>query len=118
MLELAGVFFEVDADDADLLGAALAVDFDPAALAQGLLVLRDLVALGQVGIDVVFARKNAAMLDLAMEGHAGHNRQLDGATVDHGQGAGLAGTHRADMGVGRHLKVIGCAGAKHLGGGL
>ena len=60
MLELAGVFFEVDADDADLLGAALAVDLDPAALAQGLLVLRDLVALGQVGIDVVFARKNAA----------------------------------------------------------
>ena len=118
MLEFAGVFFEVDADDADLLGAALAVDFDPAALAQGLLVLRDLVALGQVGIDVVFARKNAAGLDLAMEGHAGHNRQLDGAAVDHGQGTGLAGAHWTNVSVGRHLKVIGRAGTKHLGGGL
>ncbi len=52
---LAGVFFEVDAGDADFLLAALGGNLDETELGEGLVVLRDLVSLGQVGIEVILA---------------------------------------------------------------
>ena len=54
---LAGVVFHVDARDADALVRAVHHDIDAAVLGQRLIVLRDLVALGQVGIEVVLARE-------------------------------------------------------------
>ena len=74
--------------------------------------------LGQVGVDVVLARENAVGADLAVQGHARHHRQLDGALVDDRQRSGLRRADRADMLVGRDLEVLGGAAAEQLGGGL
>jgi len=55
---LAGILFHVQACDADAFCAAIAGGHvDPAVLGQGLVKLRNLIALGQVGIEVVLAAK-------------------------------------------------------------
>ena len=50
-------------------------------------VLGDLVALGQVGIEVVLAVEDRARRDLAAERHAHHQPVVDGLGVDHRQRA-------------------------------
>src|SRR4029079_9579787 len=62
---LGGVFLEVDAGDAPL--------FEAAARRQRQLVLRDLVALRQVGIEVVLAREDRRLVDRAAERQRGAN---------------------------------------------
>ena len=57
---LAGVVFHVDARDPDALVDAADLDVDIAVLGQRLIVLRDLVALGQIRIEVVLAGENRA----------------------------------------------------------
>src|SRR6202043_4137141 len=54
---LGGVVFDVQAGDADALLCAGVLDLDPAASGQRKFVLRNLIALGQVGIEIIFARK-------------------------------------------------------------
>ena len=54
---LAGVLLEMQPGDADALRAAVEGHVEPAVLGQGLVVLRDLVTLGQVGVEVVLARE-------------------------------------------------------------
>jgi len=53
----AGIFFEMEARDADALFFTVDFDFEPAAGGQGQFVLRDLVALGQVWIEIILARE-------------------------------------------------------------
>ena len=89
---------------------------DPAVLGDGLVELRDLVALGQVGIEVVLAREDGALAHLAVDGQRGQRGKLDGLRVQHRQRAGQPQAHRADVGVGRRAKVVG-ATAEGLGGG-
>ena len=85
-------------------------------LCDGLVELRNLVALGQVGVEVVFAREDGALAHLAVECQGGQRGKLDGLGVEHRQCAGQAETNRADVGVGRGAEMIGAA-AKGLGGG-
>ena len=59
---LAGVFFQVHAGDADALGAVRSLDVDVAVFGQRLVVLRDLVALGQVGIEVILAGEDRRLV--------------------------------------------------------
>jgi hypothetical protein len=55
MHQLSGIFFHVDARDADIFFAALAVvNLQISAQAQRLVVLRNLVAFGQIGIKIIF----------------------------------------------------------------
>ena len=89
---------------------------DPAVLGNGLVELRDLVALGQVGIEVVFARKDGALAHLAVEGERGERGKLDSLGIEHRQRARQPQAHRADVGVGRRAKMIG-ATAEGLGSG-
>ena len=72
---------------------------DIAVLGERLVELGDLVALGQVGIEVVFAGEDGALADLAVEGEGGQGGELDGALVEDGQGSGQAEADRADVGV-------------------
>ena len=58
MQALAGFFFQVHTSDSNLLGPGVGCHFDPAVLGQWLVVLRNLIALRQVRIEVVFAREN------------------------------------------------------------
>ncbi len=119
MGELAGILFEVDAADAHQALALRGEDGEAAVPRQGLLVLRDLVALGQVGIEVVLAGEDAGGVDLAAQRQGDAQAVLDGALVDDGQDAGHAGADRADGDVGlRHGGIDDAAGAEHLRAGI
>ena len=98
---LAGFFLQVDAPQSDESGAVLALDLDTAAQGDGFarpVVLRDLVALGQVRIEVVLAREGAGLRHVAVHGQRHADGVFDGAAVQDGQDAGHAeadGTHAA-----------------------
>ena len=63
VLALAGVVFHVDAGDADAFGCAVDHDIDEAVLGERLIVLRNLVALGQVGIEIILAGETGDRID-------------------------------------------------------
>ena len=94
--ELRGVLLEVHAVDphAGQLAAA----------AQRLVVLGDLVALRQVGVEVVLAVEDRARRDLAAEREADHQAEVDRARVDHRQRAGQPEADRAGVGVRRRRR--------------
>ena len=53
---LAGVLFQMGADDADPFACPVGMrDLEPAVVAEGQIVLADLIVLGQIGIVVVLA---------------------------------------------------------------
>ena len=54
---LAGIVFHVDARNADALVRAIEGDVNPAMLRQRLVILGDLITLGQIGIKIILARK-------------------------------------------------------------
>ena len=115
----AGVFFEVEAGDADGLQNRVAGDVeggdgDGPVLGDGLVELRDLVALGGVGVEVVFAGEDAGFADLAADGAGGENGELDGTAVEDGKGAGEAEAGGADVGVGLSAVAVEAA-AEGLG---
>ena len=89
-------------------------NFDPAMLGQRLVVLRNLVALGQIGIKVVFAREDRALAHLAVERQRGQRGKLDGLLVQHGQRSGQPQANRANVGVRIRAEPVG-ATAKRLG---
>ena len=84
--------------------------------AQRLVVLGDLVALGQVGIEVVLAVEDRARRELGAEREADHQPEVHGAGVGHGQAAGQPQADRAGARVGR-LAEGQLAAAEHLRGG-
>ena len=98
--ELAGILFHVNAGDADAQGPAVDLDVQVPVGGDGQLVLRDLVALGQVGVKVVFAGEAAFRFDGAV-GCQGH---FDGVvhhlSVQHRQHAGHSQAHRTGVAVG------------------
>src|SRR6516165_8987581 len=61
------IFFQVQAYDANLFLPAGTADPDPAKLGQRLVVLGDLVSLGQIGIEIVFAGENRSAVDAAIQ---------------------------------------------------
>ena len=77
MQAFAGIFFEVDAGDADFLFAALAGDLDETKLGEWLVVLRDLVSLGQVGIEIILAGEDRGFVDAAVQGHGCQRGEFD-----------------------------------------
>ena len=98
----AGVLLEMQPLDADLdlaLGAHVEQHF---ALADdGVLELGDLVALRQVGIEIVLAVEDRALVDLRLEPEAGAHRLAHAFLVDHRQHAGHRRIDEADIGIGR-----------------
>ena len=97
---LAGVIFHVQARDANPLGAAVRRGhIDPAVLGDGLVELRDLIALGQIGIEVVFAREDRALAHLAVDSQRGQRGKLDGLRVQHRQRPRQPQADRADVGI-------------------
>ena len=93
---------------------AVHLDIDEAMLGQRLVVLRDLVALGQVGIEVVLARENRARIHPAVQRQRGLDGQFHGLPAQHRQRAGQSQAYRADVGVGRRAETGGAA-AEDLG---
>src|SRR4051812_41530411 len=88
-----------------------------AAAAEWLFVLADLVALRQIGIEVVLAREDRVLRDLAAEREAELDRVLDRPLVRHGQRSRM---RQADGAGARVLRraVLELAPAEHLGSSL
>ena len=113
---LGGVFFEMQARDADALLRAIVIDLDPAIRCEGKFVLGDLIALGQIGIEIIFAGEARMFVDGTVQGKRGAHGQFDGAFVQNWQRAGETEADRADIRVGRVAEAVG-ASAENLGVG-
>ena len=90
------------------------LDFDVAVLGQRLVVLRNLVALGQIGIEIILAREDRGLVDLAVQRRRGQHRKLHRLLVQHRQRAGQSQAYRTDIGV-RRIAKAGRAAAEDLG---
>jgi hypothetical protein len=111
---LAGVFLHVDAGDPDPPGPlSVHLDLDPASGREGLLVLRDLIALGKVGIEVVLASEDRARMHLAVGREPGANGVLHRHSIQDRQRTREREADRAGVVVGI-IAVADGAGAEEL----
>ncbi len=110
--QLAGVLLEVQAMEGDALGVI--GERQLAARGDRLLELRDLVALGQVGVEVVLARERRLRVEAAAECEREAGGEVDRLAIEHRQAARIAGAHRAGERVGPGAEPIG-ATAEDLG---
>jgi hypothetical protein len=101
------------------------IHIQPTVAAQRILVLADLVALGQVGIKIVLAGKEAELANRTAESQPGLEGEFYRARIDHRQAARQGHAHRADVCVGLGSGVTANGGVlvnhrartKHLGTG-
>jgi len=101
MDQLAGVLLQVDALDAYRVRlSVIPCNLQVAVFAEGPFILGNLVAFGQVRIEIVFAGKPGDAVDGAVEGKACPYAVFHGLLVQHRKGARLSGTYRTDIGVG------------------
>jgi hypothetical protein len=103
---LARVFFQVHAGNADLPRAAGGWNFDAAELGKRFIVLRDLVALGQVGVEIILAREDRALVDAAVQCHGREHGKLHRLSVQNRQSAEQAEADRANIGIGRIAEAV------------
>ena len=97
---LAGVLLQMQPGDADLAGGAVGkLDVDFSLADDGVLVLADLIAGGQVGVEIVLPVKAADQIDPRVQAKAGAHGLDHGLAVQHRQHAGERGVHEA------HLRV-------------
>ncbi len=117
---LAGVFFQVRAGYPDALDGAVFQGDVQVALADDRQVhLADLVAFGQVRVEVVLAREHVALADLGIDGQAEHARHAHGFLVQYWQYARHAQVNQAGLGVRLGTEGGGAAGENlRLGGEL
>ena len=95
---LARILLEMQPLDADRHPlAAQKIDDDLALADDGALVLADLIALRQIGIEVVLAVEHGGEVDLGLEPEPGADGLRDTAFVDHRQHAGHGGIDQAHM---------------------
>ena len=104
MDELAGIFFHVNAGDADALGLAVDFDFKMAVCGDGQLVLGNLIAFWQIRVEIVLAGEPARFFYGAMGGQRHFNGVVHHFSVQHRQYAGHAQAHGTGVGVGRRAK--------------
>ena len=91
MQALARILLQMQARDADLARAAVRqIDDDHALADDRLQVLRDLIAGGQIGIEVVLPVEHRALVDLGVEAEARLHRLLDAEALMTGSMPGKA----------------------------
>jgi hypothetical protein len=105
---LRGVLLEMRTVDADVA--------EPTVDGEGLVVLADLVALRQVGIEVVLAVEDGSGRHLALERRRDHQPVADRLFVDRRQGPRMTEADRAGVDVGLIAEGARTA-AEHLGPG-
>ena len=116
MNRLASVLLDVKASNADARRgiATVALDRDATRRRQWAFVLRDLIALWQVGIEVILPREDRQQVNAAVERERGTDGKIDDVLIEHRQRAGESEAHRADLHVRRRTK-LGRAAAECLG---
>ena len=110
MHQLAGIFFHMDAGDADAFFLAVDPDINMPAQADGFIPLGNLIILRQVGIEVILTVHLIELLNVAVQGQTGTDREFNHPLVQHRQGK----ADRAHMGVGFRAEFRG-AGAERFG---
>src|SRR5437899_11182325 len=113
----AGVFLEMQPGDPDAFFFAVDFDFEPAAGGQRQFELRDLIALGQIGIKIIFAGEAGVLVNGAVDGERGAHGHFDRALVENRESAGQAEANRADVGIGRIAETRGTAAENFRFGG-
>ena len=113
MHELPRVLFDVDARDPNVVIRApvIAAGAKETSCGNRLLVLRDLIALGQIRIEVILPREDRRLVDRAAESQRGTRCEVDGAAVENGQRARQPEANGTDVRVGRRAER-GAAGTK------
>src|SRR5690606_6647035 len=109
---LPGVFFQMNAGDAHRLPLSVDVYVEPAAGGERRVVLADLIALGQVRIEVLLAGELAYSVDIAAQSQSRAHRQLRGPRVHDGQRARPSETHGTNVAVWKAAKCDGTAAEK------
>ncbi len=109
--ELAGVFLHMQPLDADRLEVSVLallghLHLNPAVLGDRLVVLGDLVVLGQIGIEVLFAVELAVLGHLQVESQGRLHRILQHLFIQHRQSAGEPEHHRIMWVLGSSPKVV------------
>lgn len=114
------VFFQMCAGNADAFDRAVFKGDVQVALADNRqLHLADLITLGQVRVEVVFARKDVVLNDLGINGQAEHHGHAHGFFVEHRQHARHAQVNQAGLSVRLRAKGGGATGENfRLGGEL
>src|SRR2546423_15379395 len=98
----------------DILSVFGFSDDDVPSRRKWLIELRDLIALGQIGIEVILARKDRNRIDLAAKAECRPCRQLHGFLVENRQRTGQCETDRTGVDVRLRAKVSRAA-AERLG---
>ena len=96
---LAGVLLKMQALDANLEGVVLEIDDDDAFADDGVLVLRNLIALRQIGIEIVLPVEHRMMIDLRLEAEACADRLGHAFLVDHRKHARHRRVDKAHMAI-------------------
>ncbi len=104
---LAGVFLEMEARDADAFCFAAVFNFKPAAGSEGEFVLGNLVALGKIGVEVIFAGEAGMLVDRAIQRQRRAYAHFDGAPVEDRQRARESEADGTRIGVGLIAKTRG-----------
>src|SRR5262245_33774176 len=109
MNRFARVLFNVRARDAEssetpfggpsAFVALAGQNFDRAALRKGAVILRDLIALRQIGIKIIFPREDRFGVDLKIKSESRLARHLHGLAVEHRQRAWQAQADRTGVAV-------------------
>ena len=109
MQGFACVFFQVRAHQADRFFLLIQEELNRTTHHHRDLKLTDLVALGQVGVEVVFAREDAARRDSRANRQTELNGPFHRTLVHHRQRARQRQIHRAGLGIGLGSKRGRCA---------
>src|SRR6185437_12632678 len=114
---LARILLQMQALDAHTDAfTVLEVDGDLTLAHDRVLVLADLVALGQVGKEIILPVEDGTQVDLGLQAQAGADRLFDAFFVDHRQHARETGIDERDLAVGLGSE-LGRSAGKELGPG-
>ena len=102
---LAGVLLQMQPFDADRQRLAIDIDLDFALADDRLLVLADLIALGQVGVKIVLAIENASEVNFGVQPEPGAYRLCNALGIDHRQHAWHRRVDQRHMTVRRRAKL-------------
>ncbi len=88
-MHLGGILFHVHAGNTDTTKARVYISFD----AKGFVILGDLIAFGEVGVEIVFTVEFGHLGDFAVQGQAYLYTVLYRLLVGHGKRTGKAETN-------------------------
>ncbi len=107
---LSRILLEVRPRDPDrLCGAVIEHDADRSVADDRMLVLADLIALRQVGIEIILAREDRPRCDLRIDGEAEFDRHAQRLAIEHRERPRIGEIHQIRLRVGRRTVCRGRA---------